>query len=75
MTPLLRQLTNSHFRSRIHVPSKTGHPHLTMLPCHCPFSSDGRSVDGLTDHCEIFEMNGESIRFKESLKEKRLSGS
>jgi len=26
---------------------------------------------GLTHHCEIFEMNGESYRFKESMKQKK----
>ena len=28
-------------------------------------------LDRLTHHCEIFEMNGESYRFRESMKEKR----
>jgi len=31
-------------------------------------------LDRLTHHCHIFEMNGESYRFKESMKEKRFSG-
>jgi DNA replication protein DnaC len=32
-------------------------------------------LDRLTHHCHIFEMNGESYRFKESMKEKHPSGS
>lgn len=28
-------------------------------------------LDRLTHHCEIFEMNGESYRFRESMKEKK----
>jgi len=28
-------------------------------------------VDQLTHHCHIFEMNGESYRFRESMKSKR----
>lgn len=28
-------------------------------------------LDRLTHHCEIFEMNGESFRFRESMKESR----
>ena len=28
-------------------------------------------LDRLTHHCEIFEMNGESYRFRESMKQKR----
>jgi DNA replication protein DnaC len=31
-------------------------------------------LDRPTHPCEILEMNGESFRFKESMKEKRLSG-
>jgi DNA replication protein DnaC len=32
-------------------------------------------LDRLTHHCEIFEMNGESYRFRESMKEKKDKGS
>lgn len=32
-------------------------------------------LDRLTHHCHIFEMNGESYRFKESMKEKQPKGS
>jgi DNA replication protein DnaC len=31
-------------------------------------------LDRLTHHCHIFEMNGESYRFKQSMKEKQASG-
>ena len=31
-------------------------------------------LDRLTHHCEIFEMNGESFRFRESMKTKRTKG-
>ena len=31
-------------------------------------------LDRLTHHCHIFEMNGESFRFKESMKEKKKPG-
>lgn len=31
-------------------------------------------LDRLTHHCEIFEMNGESYRFRESMKQKRDGG-
>lgn len=31
-------------------------------------------LDRLTHHCEIFEMNGESFRFRESMKTKRAKG-
>ncbi len=31
-------------------------------------------LDRLTHHAEIFEMNGESFRFKESMKQKKKSG-
>ena len=31
-------------------------------------------LDRLTHHCEIFEMNGESYRFRESMKTKRTRG-
>ncbi len=31
-------------------------------------------LDRLTHHCHIFEMNGESYRFRESMKEKRPKG-
>jgi IstB-like ATP binding protein len=31
-------------------------------------------LDRLTHHSEIFEMNGESFRFKESMKQKKQSG-
>jgi len=31
-------------------------------------------LDRLTHHCEIFEMNGESYRFRESMKTKRKGG-
>ena len=30
-------------------------------------------LDRLTHHCEIFEMNGESYRFRESMKEKKTN--
>jgi hypothetical protein len=30
-------------------------------------------LDRLTNHCEIFEMNGESYRFRESMKQKRTN--
>ena len=30
-------------------------------------------LDRLTHHCEIFEMNGESYRFRESMKQKRTT--
>ena len=32
---------------------------------------DGRYIDRLTHRCHIFEMNGESYRFKESMKAKK----
>ena len=32
-------------------------------------------LDRLTHHSEIFEMNGESFRFKESMKQKQKPGS
>jgi DNA replication protein DnaC len=32
-------------------------------------------LDRLTHHCHIFELNGESYRFKESMKEKQNPGS
>ena len=32
-------------------------------------------LDRITHHCHIFEMNGESFRFKESMKEKQKPGS
>ena len=31
-------------------------------------------LDRITHHCHIFEMNGESYRFKESMKDKQASG-
>jgi DNA replication protein DnaC len=31
-------------------------------------------LDRLTHHCHIFEMNGESYRFRESMKAKRKKG-
>ena len=31
-------------------------------------------LDRLTHHCHIFEMNGESYRFRESMKSKRSRG-
>ena len=31
-------------------------------------------LDRLTHHCEIFEMNGESYRFRESMKGKQRKG-
>ena len=31
-------------------------------------------LDRLTHHCHIFEMNGESYRFRESMKKKRPKG-
>lgn len=31
-------------------------------------------LDRLTHHCEVFEMNGESFRFRESMKTKRTKG-
>ena len=51
-----------------------------LLTSNLPFSDWGKIFQGermtaalldrLTHHCEIFEMNGESYRFRESLKKK-----
>ena len=55
----------------------------TLITSNLPFSEwqqifqgermTAALLDRLTHHCEIFEMNGESYRFRESMKEKQPS--
>jgi hypothetical protein len=57
----------------------------TLITSNLPFSEwqqifqgermTAALLDRLTHHCEIFEMNGESYRFRESLKEKQATSS
>jgi DNA replication protein DnaC len=57
----------------------------TLITSNLPFSEwqqifqgermTAALLDRLTHHCEIFEMNGESYRFRESMKEKQATSS
>jgi hypothetical protein len=43
----------------------------TILSLRLVLTSGEGQLDRLTHHCEIFEMNGESYRFRESMKQKK----
>jgi DNA replication protein DnaC len=42
-----------------------------LVTSNLPFRMTAALLDRLTHHCQIFEMNGESYRFRESMKAKK----